>query len=117
LSDDTDSVGRPLAIELTLYFHRRAAASPLLSTRVTWRIRGVEKAGDPGYVAPEFHVPINNLGLDLGGKHHCRSPAEYFPAVFGEEHNLGVQGGIAVFVVDDVTNRCGCGRRRIRPGL
>jgi len=110
LSDDNNSVGRPLVIELTLDLHGRAAASAVLSTRVIWRIRRVEKARDPGYVAPEFHMPINNLGINLRSEHHCCPSSQYLVGVLGKKGHLGAQRGSAAIIVDDCTNSRGVRR-------
>jgi hypothetical protein len=104
LGDHDDSVGQPINAALTLDLYGRAAASPPLPADVVGRVRGVQEPADPGELARQLDVAVNNLGVDLGVEHHGGPSAEYLVGLLDKEGDLLVQPGMAIVVSDDPTH-------------
>jgi hypothetical protein len=107
LGDYDDPVSQPLASEISLDLNCWAASSPLLPSSVVRRVASVQDTADPGQVAGQFDVAIDDFGVHLGIEHHCRPSAQYVVCVLGEEGDLGVEATTEIVVIDDLPNSCG----------
>lgn len=101
LCNDNHAIGKPLADRLTLDLDCWAIPRSLLSTEVRRRVRKVQERGDPGDVACQLDVTVDQFGVHIGIEHHGSPSSEHLLGVLSEKSDLVVETHATRFVVEN----------------
>jgi uncharacterized protein (TIRG00374 family) len=104
LGDDHDAVGKPTTPEFTPDLHRRVGACPPLPAGVVGGIGVVQQPPEPGDIAGQLDVAVDDLGVHVGVEHHPGPPAQHLVGVRREEGDLRVQAVAAPGVDDGIAD-------------